>query len=194
MDNDNNLKIQPDSKGHTYRYRMDRNRRMEICRVGPDAIMVHVFHRDGRGKGHSYLFEAKDKEGSKQGDAMAFMLLDVKRLHDAVDEKDSRDSATDRWKRHLKRSILFVATCSQTINDKMHEMYEREGIECPPEEIPRIKKLIIRLFTIPEPQHVMEMAEKKGMCLSNDDIARVCWGIRAFEKALDEFREKGMIE
>jgi len=36
--------------------------------------------------------------------------------------------------------------------------------------------------------------KKKGIDLSGDDVAMICWGIHAFEKALDEFREKGSIE
>ncbi len=192
MNNGGKLMMIPNGKG--YIYSIGKNRRMEINRVGPDAITVHVFRRDGRGRDHTYLFEIKDKEDIRQGDAMESILIDVNKLQDAVNEKDIMNSATDRWKRHLRRSILLVATYSKTIDNKMREVYQREAIDCPDEAIPRIKRLIIRLFTIPEPQHVMEMAKKKGMSLSSDDVARICWGIHAFERALEEFREKGRMD
>jgi hypothetical protein len=192
MNDGSNIMELQKSKG--YAYRIDRNRRVEISRVGPDAIMAHISHRDSRGTGHTYLFEAKDREGVNQGTKMEAVLVNLTKLLESVNERDSKDSASDRWKRHMKRSILLVATCSRTINKKMLEIYQREGIECPAEDLPRIRKLVIRLFTIPEPEHVLSVAKERKIGLSNEDVAKVCWGIRAFERTLDEFREKGWIE
>ncbi len=173
-----------------YVFRLDSRRRIEIRKIGNDSILFKIMRKNratGEGNAQSYLFRMKDMGEDEESDLKRIMT-NVNMLADMIKLKTDRGDQDEKWKKKLNFYLMILGQSSMA-DKHLKRIYEREGIAYRKEELPRIKRLVIRLFTIPEPEHVIAKAVEKKISLKPDDVPKICWGIHAFQHALDEIRE-----
>jgi hypothetical protein len=170
---------------HIHVFWLTKKRRVEIRNVGARTVIFRM--RKGIKEGNLYVFNISDFcDRAKTGGVF-------RSAHALADGISSM--AEDKEARNIKRMLtLFTGALGQSslTTKYIKRIFDREGVPYKDEELPRIKMLVMKLFTLPDPEHVLAKAKEKGAVLSPDDVTRVCWGIHAVQQAFDEFitREK----
>jgi len=174
-----------------YVFKLDNRRRIEIRKIGTDSVMFRITRKsramDERNV-QSYLFRMKDLGDKLKGDDLKRIMTNVNMLANMIKLRTDRGDQDAKWKKRLNFYLMVLGQSSMA-NRHIEQIYKREGIAYRKEELPGIKRLVIKLFTIPDPEHVLAMAKEKKVTLEPDDVTKICWGIHAFQHALDEIRE-----
>ncbi len=160
---------------------LTKKRRVEIRNVGARTVIFRM--RRGKREGDLHIFKISDLCNRAKRDDV---FNSAKTLVDEI----NGIKGDDKEARHLKRKLTFFMGAlgqSSMTTKYIKSVFDREGIPYKKTELPRIKMLVLNLFTLPDSEHVLARAREKGVVLSPDDVTRVCWGIHAMQHAFDEF-------
>ncbi len=83
---------------------------------------------------------------------------------------------------HLSISLTASSIDQSRLEKQVTEVFSRQGIHSTPEEIQKLVALIPALYTLPDFLHVKYMAEQAGIPLSDDEITKMVWVLRAYMK------------
>lgn len=83
---------------------------------------------------------------------------------------------------HLSISLAAASIDQPKLERQVTDVFSRQGISSTPEEIRKLVALIPSLYTLPDFLHVKYMAEQAGVQLTDDEITKMVWVLRAHMK------------
>src|SRR5262249_41735079 len=83
---------------------------------------------------------------------------------------------------HLTDSLSAASIDQSQLERQVSDVFSRQSISSSPEEIRKLVSLIPTLYTLPDFLHVKYMAEQTGTPLTDDEITKMVWVLRAHMK------------